>query len=159
MHAQCIVMYFYLFVNIIDTIKTSNQLLYLSFWYIMLNIKYIIEIKLNNCSKKEFDVGKFTSLYSKVTSVKRSLWVPPAGDCLIQVWLYIWFSGGDLNSFQDIWYFPVSWGQHNPIGSWPTLYLMHHNTLGKKRHLPPYYNSYKHDKSFHLFTCTCNTQI
>lgn len=51
----------------------------------MLNIKYIIEIKLNNCSKNGFDVGKFTSLYSKVTSVKRSLWVPPAGDCLIQV--------------------------------------------------------------------------
>ena len=38
-----------------------------------------------NCFNKVFDVGKFTSLYSKVTSVKRSLWVPPAGDCLIQV--------------------------------------------------------------------------
>jgi hypothetical protein len=81
----------YLFVNIIDTIKTPNQLLYLSFWNIMLNIKYIIKIKSNNCFNKVFDVGKFISLYSKVTSVKRSLWVPPAGDCLIQVWLYIPF--------------------------------------------------------------------
>lgn len=37
----------------------------------------------------------------------------------------IWFSGGDINSYQDILY--------NPKGSWFTLYLMHHDT---KRPLP-----------------------
>lgn len=41
----------------------------------------------SNCFNKVFDDGKFINLHSKVTYVKRSLWVPPAGNCFIQVWL------------------------------------------------------------------------
>lgn len=40
--------------------------------------------------------------------------------------------GEDINSFQDIWHFSVLWDQNNPIGAWPTLHLINHNTLEKQ---------------------------
>jgi hypothetical protein len=44
---------------------------------------------------------------------------------------YMWFRGGDLNGFWDIWALPISKGRYQLVWPWPTYHKMPSDTRNK----------------------------